>query len=99
MRDTLPLASSLESIFENVPCLDEFPQPYRTTPLVLPGAKTGRDTASTTQSYLALQTQQNAMLWNTPNAPYHPQQITAAHPSSSDVILKQKVGYPNIYIQ
>ncbi|XP_046440653.1 uncharacterized protein LOC124191462 isoform X3 [Daphnia pulex] len=61
-------------------------QPYRTLPLVVPGAKTGRDTASSTQSYLALQTQQNAMLWNTPGAP--PQ--SAMNPSSTDAVLKQK---------
>ncbi|XP_046440652.1 LIM domain-binding protein 3-like isoform X2 [Daphnia pulex] len=62
-------------------------QPYRTLPLVVPGAKTGRDTASSTQSYLALQTQQNAMLWNTPGAP--PQ--SAMNPSSTDAVLKQKL--------
>jgi hypothetical protein len=54
----------------------------------VPGAKTGRDTASSTQSYLALQTQQNAMLWNTPGAP--PQ--SAMNPSSTDAVLKQKVN-------
>ncbi|KZS04702.1 PDZ and LIM domain protein 3 [Daphnia magna] len=64
-------------------------QPYRTTPLVLPGAKAGRDNATATQSYLALQTQQNAMLWNTPGAPFQPQ--SSAHSSSNDAVLKQKL--------
>ncbi|XP_057374227.1 uncharacterized protein LOC130695115 isoform X1 [Daphnia carinata] len=63
-------------------------QPYRTTPLVLPGAKAGRDNATATQSYLALQTQQNAMLWNTPGAPFQSQ--SSAHSSSNDAVLKQK---------
>ncbi|XP_057374228.1 uncharacterized protein LOC130695115 isoform X2 [Daphnia carinata] len=64
-------------------------QPYRTTPLVLPGAKAGRDNATATQSYLALQTQQNAMLWNTPGAPFQSQ--SSAHSSSNDAVLKQKL--------
>lgn len=62
------------------------PQPYRTTPLVLPGAKVGRDTATTTQSYLALQTTQNPMLWHAPGS------APVAHPAgASDVVIKQKV--------
>lgn len=60
-------------------------QPYRTTPLVLPGAKVGRDTATTTQCYLSLQGQNNPMLWTAPAAlPPQMQQDPA------QVLLKQK---------
>lgn len=61
-------------------------QPYRTTPLVLPGAKVGRDTATTTQSYLALQTTHNPMLWHAPGT------APVAQPAgANDVVIKQKL--------
>ena len=57
-------------------------QPYRTLPLVLPGAKVARDNAATTQSYLALQS--NPLLWSsTPGAPSQ---------AATDAVLKQKVN-------
>ncbi|KAJ8886344.1 hypothetical protein PR048_012555 [Dryococelus australis] len=55
-------------------------QPYRTTPLVLPGAKVKKDTPATTMSYLR----------------HHPNPLFRAAPphydSSSEVIMKQKVN-------
>merc|ERR1712071_131909 len=70
-------------------------QPYRTTPLVLPGAKVARDTATTqTTSYLALQT--NPLLWSsTPGAPSYvnPQQ------AASDALLRQKLEAASAVVQ
>merc|ERR1712071_300622 len=70
-------------------------QPYRTTPLVLPGAKVARDTATAqTTSYLALQT--NPLLWSsTPGAPSYvnPQQ------AASDALLRQKLEAASAVVQ
>merc|ERR1712136_547712 len=69
-------------------------QPYRTLPLVLPGAKVARDNAATTQSYLALQS--NPLLWSsTPGAPSYvsPQQ------AATDAVLKQKLEAASAVVQ
>ena len=68
-------------------CLCVCLKPYRTTPLVLPGAKVGRDTATTTQCYLSLQGQYNPMLWTAPTAATPPQ----LQQDQAQVMLKQKV--------
>jgi hypothetical protein len=59
-------------------------QPYRTTPLVLPGAKVKRDTAPATQSYLALQS--NPLLWTAT-----PGNALVSQQSAGDALLKQKL--------
>jgi len=64
-------------------------QPYRTLPLVLPGAKVARDNAATTQSYLALQS--NPLLWSsTPGAPSQ---------AATDAVLKQKLEAASAVVQ
>ena len=60
-------------------------QPYRTLPLVLPGAKVKRDNAALTQSYLALQS--NSLIWNSTPVP-----SPVAQQSTADALLKQKVS-------
>lgn len=65
--------------------------PYRTLPLVLPGAKVGRDKATTTQCYMALQS--NPLLWSSGSAG-SPQQHTA-----TDTMLKQKLEAASALVQ
>jgi len=69
-------------------------QPYRTTPLVLPGAKVGRDNAATTQCYLALQS--NPLLWSsTTVAPA----TVGTHQAATNALLKQKLEAASAVVQ
>jgi len=69
-------------------------QPYRTLPLVLPGAKVARDTASTTQSYLALQS--NPLLWSSNSgASSH----VSSQQAANDALMKQKLEAASAVVQ
>ena len=62
-------------------------QPYRTLPLVLPGAKVKRDVPVPSQSYLSMQ--HNSMMWHPPSTPPNP----VAKPVATENVLKEKVSH------